>query len=189
MTRSEVTTRRWNVIARRNVISRRKVIAHGKLIARRNNPAVGESPDYGRHVLPGGHLRDQLFDLTLGLVRRPLEERVSVPCGEVGCELGDPAQVKTPIAQHLEEDRVLAGRPGHGDPQVGLALREVKSPGAIREHRREGLTGVELPPAHFGDVRDEVLLDAAGLAEDLAQAAKEVVVGQSREWAARDGEG
>jgi hypothetical protein len=65
----------------------------------------------------------------------------------------------------------------------------VKSPGAIREHRREGLTGVELSPIHFGDVRDEVLLDAAALAEDLGQAAKEVVVGECRERVARGGEG
>jgi hypothetical protein len=161
------------------VIARRlKVIARRRVIARETASAVGQSPDQGRHVLPRGKLGDQLLDLALGPVRRPLEERLAIPCGEVGRELDDPAEVKTPIAQHLEEDRVLAGRPGHGDPQVGLALREVESAGAIREHRREGLTGVELPPVHFGDVRDEVLLDAAGLAEDLGQAAKEVVVGE-----------
>ena len=83
---------------------------------------------------------------------------------------------------------MLARGPGHGDPQVGLALREVKSPGAIREHRREGLTGVEPSLVHLGDVRDEICLDAARLAQDLGQAAKEVVVGECRERAACVGE-
>jgi hypothetical protein len=49
---------------------------------------------------------------------------------------------------------------------------------AVAEHRRAGLAGVQLPGVDFGDVRDEVGLDAARVAEDLGQAREERVVAE-----------
>jgi hypothetical protein len=95
----------------------------------------------------------------------------------VGRKQGDPAQVETPIAQHRDDHGVLARGSGDGDTQVSLTLREMESLRAVREHGWERLARPEPSPVHFGDVRDEVRLDAAGLAEDLGQPAQEDVVG------------
>jgi hypothetical protein len=117
-------------------------------------------------------------------MRRPPQEHVPVLQSEMGREEGDPAEVEPPVAQHREEHRVLARGAGRGDAEVGLGLREVQGLGAVSEHGREGLTGVEASLVHLGDVGDEVDFEAAGLREDLAQATKEVLVGERRERSA-----
>jgi hypothetical protein len=86
-------------------------------------------------------------------------------------ELGNRGQVQPPVGQHLEEDGVLAGGPGRGDAEVGLGLGEMKDLGAVGKHRGGGFAGEEAALIDFTDVGDEVGLHAAGLAEDLSEAA------------------
>ena len=157
--------------------------------ARRRRSPLGESPHQGRHVYPRGHLGDELLDLALGPMRRPPQKRLPVVSREVGRQVGDPAQVKPPVAQHRKDHRVLARGSGHGDAQVGLGLREVQGLRAVGEHGGEGFTSVEASLVHLGDVGDEVGLDAARLGEDLGQAAEEIAVGDRRERSACLGEG
>jgi hypothetical protein len=52
---------------------------------------------------------------------------------------------------------------------------------AVDEHRRRGLAGVEASGLDLGDVGDEVGLDAAGLADEMGEPAKELVVGERGE--------
>jgi hypothetical protein len=151
------------------------------LSGRGRRSPLGEPPHQGRHVLPRGQLRDQLLDLPLGPMRRPPEKHLAVLLSEVRRQLGDPAQVKPPVAQHGKDHGVLARGPGHGDAQVGLGLREAQGLRAVGEHGGEGFMGVEASLVHLGDVGDEVPLDAARLGEDLPQAAQEIVVGDCRE--------
>ena len=70
---------------------------------------------------------------------------------------------------------------GHGDPQAGLRLREVKHVRAVREHGGAGFSGVEPAVVHLGDVVDEIRLDATGITEQRGQATEEVVVRDLRE--------
>jgi hypothetical protein len=79
----------------------------------------------------------------------------------MGRQKGDPAEVELPVAQHREENRVLARGAGRGDAEVGLGLREVQGLGTVREHRGECFAGVEASFVCFGDVVDEVGLHAA----------------------------
>jgi hypothetical protein len=84
---------------------------------------------------------------------------------------------------------VLVRGSGGGDAQVGLAFRQVKSLCATGEQGGERLARPESSLVHFGDVGDEVRLDAARLAEDLGQAAQEDVVGDRGERPALGFEG
>jgi hypothetical protein len=118
-----------------------------------------------------------------------LEQGLPVLSREVRHEQGDPAQVEAPVAQHSQEHRVLVQGSGGGDAQVGLAFRQVKSLRAISEQGGERLARPESSLVHFGDVGDEVRLDAARLAEDLGQAAQEDVVGDRGERPALGFEG
>jgi len=124
-----------------------------------------------------------------GPMRCASEQSLPILCRDVGCEQGDRAQVKAPVAEHRQEHRVLARGAGHGDAQVGLTLREMESLRAVGEHGGERFTGVEASLVRLGNVGDEVRLDAARLAEDLGQAAQEDVVGDRGERPALGFEG
>ena len=129
-----------------------------------------------RHVRTGPQLGHDLLDLALGLVGGALQEGLSVPGRQVRGQQRDAAQVNPPVAEHLEEHRVLATRPRHVDPQRGLGLREMQHLDAVGVHGGRGLPGVEPARVHLGDEGDEVGLDAAGLLQHLGQAAQQIVV-------------
>jgi hypothetical protein len=101
----------------------------------------------------------------------------------VGNQLRDPAEVKAALLQQLQEPRVLPGGARHGDPQVGLVLREVEHLGAVREHRRTGFPSVQTPGVDLGNVGDQIRLDVPRPGEDVGQAAQQLVVGQCSERA------
>ena len=71
---------------------------------------------------------------------------------------------------------MLPRRTGRPDAEVGLRLGEVQDVHAVGEHRRKGLAGIEPSLFHLGDVRDDVGLDAPGLAHELGQAVEQLVV-------------
>ena len=157
---------------------------HGRLGARaepegrrrRPGPAVGQLPHHRRSIRTRRHLGDQLLDLSLGPVGRPLQEIVPVLRRQVRCQLRDAGQVKPPVGQHGQEHRVLSRRPCRRDAQVGFGLREVKDLRAPGEHRGRGLAGVEPARVHLADVGNEVGLAAAGASQELGQAAEQLVV-------------
>jgi hypothetical protein len=105
-------------------------------------------------------------------VHGPLQHPVAVAGGEVWRQLGDGREMEAAVTQHGQQHGVLPGRPGHGDAQVGLVLREMKHLGAVDEHRRRGLSGVEPPGVDFGNEGDKVCFDAAGLPHDLGKTAE-----------------
>jgi hypothetical protein len=142
-----------------------------------------------RNVRPGSDLRDQLQDLTLGLVGGSLQEPVSVLAGEVRSQLVDCRQVKTAIRLHGQEHRMQPRRPGCRNAEIGLGLGEVQDVHAVGEHRREGLAGKEPSLLHLRDVGDDVGLDAPGLAHELGQAVEQLVVrdGLERSFLFHDG--
>jgi hypothetical protein len=96
---------------------------------------------------------------------RPLQKAGGILGREVRPEHGDARQVKPAVGEHLQDGGMLAHGAGHGDPQAGLRLREVKHVGAVRKHGGAGFPGVEPTVVHLGDVVDEIRLDAAGVAE------------------------
>jgi hypothetical protein len=71
---------------------------------------------------------------------------------------------------------VLPRRPCHGDPKIGLELREVEDLRAVREHRRARLTRVQLPRVDLADVRNEIGLDPPRVPRELGKAAKQRLV-------------
>ena len=93
-------------------------------------------------------------------------------------EDGDPAHVEPAVCEHLQQDGVPPRGPGHANPAEGLTLGEVQDPGAVDEHGRAGVAGVEAAEVHLGDVRDERGLDAAGPVGDVGEAGNEIVVGE-----------
>lgn len=88
--------------------------------------------------------------------------------GSVRTEL---ATLKTPVAEHLEEHRVLARCARNRDPQVGFVLGEMQNFSAVNEHRACSLFRKELPRIHFADVCDQIGFDASRLLQELRQAA------------------
>ena len=144
---------------------------HGRLGARaepegrrrRPGPAVGQLPHHRRSLRTRRHLCDQLLDLSLGRVGRPLQEIVPILRREVRRQLRDPGQMKAPVGQHRQQHRVLPRRARRRDAQVGLGLREVKDLRAPGEHRGRGLAGVEPARVHLADVGHEVGLGAPAL--------------------------
>jgi hypothetical protein len=80
------------------------------------------------------------------------------------------------VSEHLEQDRVLPGRPGHGDAQIGLVLTETKDSPAVLEHRRARLLGIEPPELHLPDVGDDLGLDPPGLLRELDELTQKVLV-------------
>jgi hypothetical protein len=97
-------------------------------------------------------------------------------------QLGDCGQVKAAGRQHGQEHRMLPGRPGRGNPEIGLGLGEVQDARAVGEHRGECVTGIESSLVDLGDVGHHVGFDAPGLAHELGQAAEQLVVGDRLEW-------
>jgi hypothetical protein len=75
------------------------------------------------------------------------------------------------VAKPVQEGGDAPGGPGDGDAEVGLGLGEMKDLGAVGKHRGGGFAGEEAALIDFTDVGDEVGLHAAGLAEDLSEAA------------------
>jgi hypothetical protein len=49
---------------------------------------------------------------------------------------------------------------------------------AVRKDRRGGVAGIEVPGVHLADVGDERGLDAAGLAKQIVETGKDLVVGE-----------
>jgi hypothetical protein len=120
-----------------------------------------ELPHDSRDVRPREELGHQLFDLTLRLVGRSLEQAIPVLSREVRHEPDETAQVQTPVPEHREQCGVAPRGAGDRDARIGLGLREVEPFGAVGEHRGRGLTGVEAARLDLADVGDEIGLDAA----------------------------
>jgi hypothetical protein len=57
-------------------------------------------------------------------VDRSRQHRISVLRSQVRRERRDAAKVQTTVREHLQKHRMLEGGAGHGDPIVGLGLRE-----------------------------------------------------------------
>ena len=133
-----------------------------------------------RSIGPGRQLGDQRLDLLLGPVCGPLQQSDPVLRREERRQECDSAQVKPALAQHGEENGVLASRASDADAEDRLRLREVKDLRAVREGRGRGLSGVELPRVDLADQEDEVGLDPAGLAEGLGQMTEYLGIGQRR---------
>ena len=144
---------------------------------------LGQLPDESRRIGTGRELGRELLDLALRAVGGPREDGVPVVGGEVRGELGDGGEVEPPVGEHGEEDRVLARRPGGGDAQVGFGLGEVEPLGAVGEHGRRGLAGVEPACIGLGDVRDEFGFVASRLAQDVGEAEEDLAVGELLEGA------
>jgi hypothetical protein len=124
----------------------------------------------------GSDLGQQVFDLTLAPMSRAPQEIGSVLRREVRDELGDPGQMKTPVAKHLQELRMLPCGPRRRDPQVGLGLREVEHVDAVRKHRGRSHSSEEPAPVHLADMGDELGLGPAGLSEKDGQTTEQLVV-------------
>ena len=90
----------------------------------------------------------------------PSEDSLDILSSEVRRKDGDAAQVKTTIPEHDQEYRKPPRRASDGDAEIGLRFREVQDPGAVGEHRRASLAGIEPPIVHFTDVCDQVGLDS-----------------------------
>jgi hypothetical protein len=114
-------------------------------------------------------------------VRCAAQDGVAVLRREMGRELRDPAQVEPAIAEHREQEGMLAGGTRRGDPQVRLCVRQMQELGAVREHRRRRRPRIQPPPVDLPDVGDEVGLSAAGIQEQNAQALEQLVVRDHRE--------
>ena len=150
---------------------------------RSDGRGLGQLPDESRRIGTGRQLGCELLDLALRAVGGPLQDGLPVVGGQVRGELGDGGEVEPPVGEHGEEDRVLARRPGGGDAQVGFGLGEVEPLGAVGEHGRRGLAGVEPACVDFADVGDEVGFAASRLAQDVGEAEEELAVGELLEGA------
>jgi hypothetical protein len=128
-----------------------------------------------------GDFRNELFNLTLGLVLGSSEQHVSVLRSQVRRQLGDAGQVEAPIREQREKLRVLAGCPRDRDAQVGLVLREMEDVRAIDEHRRASFAGEQASAVYLADVGDDVRLGSAGSTEETHEPEKQVVVGKALE--------
>jgi hypothetical protein len=133
-------------------------------------------------VGPWGNLCDELLDLPLGFVCRTLEQAIRVPTVEVGGEPDYSAQVQTAVPEHCQDLWELAGRTCHDDAEIGFGFREVKDLHAVDEQRRGGFTRVQSALVDLADVGNDVGLDSAGLADELDQAPKKLVVANRFEW-------
>ena len=56
----------------------------------------------------------------------PIEHRFRILASQMRRQPGDPAQVQPAVAEHVEQDRVLPGRPRHGDAQISLVLPQTE---------------------------------------------------------------
>jgi hypothetical protein len=84
--------------------------------------------------------------------------------------------VQPAVAEHLEQDRVLPGRPGHGDAQIGLVLPQAEDTPAVLEHRGARLLGVQASELHLPDVGDDLGLDPPRLLHELEELTQKVLV-------------
>ena len=150
---------------------------------RSDGRGLGQLPDESWRIGTGGQLCCDLLDLALRAVGGPLEDGLPVVGGEVRGELGNGGEVEPPVGEHGEEDRVLSRRPGGGDAQVGFGLGEVEPLGAVREHGRRGLAGVEPACVDLAYVSHEVGFAASRLAQDVGEAEEELAVGELLEGA------
>ena len=106
----------------------------------------------------------------------PLQHGLRVLLSQVRRQPGDPAQVQPAVAEHLEQHRVLPGRPRHGDPQIGLVLPQAKDSPAVLEHRGARPLGVQASELHLADVSDDLGLDAPRLLHEVEQLTQKVLV-------------
>jgi hypothetical protein len=72
-------------------------------------------PDRRRHIRSRHKPRDNLFNLTLGLVPRLRQQRVVIGLGQVWCQEADGAQMNATIGEKRQDDRKTASRAGHLD--------------------------------------------------------------------------
>ena len=119
----------------------------------------------------------------------PREDRVAVLRGEQGHEERHPGEVEPPVAEHREQAGVRARGARDGDAAVGLGLGEVKGLGTVDEHGGEGLAREQTALVNLADVGDKVGLDAARLADELAQSPQQLVVGDVAESESESGLG
>jgi hypothetical protein len=138
---------------------------------------VRKPADRRRHVRSGSDLGDKVFDLPLGPMGGSPQERAGILLGEVRDELDDAAQVKTAIGQHIEKDGMLPRGSSRRDAQVGFGLGKVKDLGAVGEHRRGRLPGVEPALVDLADVSHEVRFGMARPAQKIGEATEQLVVG------------
>ena len=94
-----------------------------------------------------------------------------LPHGKERHQLGDTAQMKPSVSEHLEEYRVLSSRTGDRNAQIGFVLGEVQNLGRIDEHGR-CLAGMEPPRIHLTDVCNQLGFDAPRPGQNLSESAE-----------------
>src|SRR5262249_30714236 len=150
----------------------------GAYLQGKRDGLFGKLSYHARSIRPRRNLGHDLLDLALRLVDGSREQSVPVLSRENRRQLADAAQVEPAVRQHLEEDWVLPSGLGDREPELGLALGEVKDVRAVREHRRDGVASVEVSGFHLADVGDERGLDTARLPEEIGEAGEQLVVGE-----------
>jgi hypothetical protein len=94
--------------------------------------------------------------------------------------------VEPAVAEHLEQDGVLPGRPRHSDAKVGLVLPQPEAATAVLEHRRARLLRIEPPDLHLADVGHDVGVDSSRLLHEVQELPEKLVVSHSLQAQHRD---
>jgi hypothetical protein len=131
-----------------------------------------------RNVRPRSHFGHDLLDLALRLVDGASKQLVSILTRQNRGQLGDAAEVKATVRQHLEQHGMLPSGLGHVDPKLGLALGQVQDGRAVREHRRHGEARVEVSRVDLADVGDKRGLEPARPVEEIVESGEDLVVGE-----------
>ena len=108
---------------------------------------------------------------------RPLQKSHAVIRRNEWREKREAAEVHSTVPERREQLRLSPCGARDGDAAIGPGLREVQGLGAVSEHRRESLMGVESALIGFANVRDEVGLDASRLGDERCEAKEQLVVG------------
>ena len=129
----------------------------------------------------GASSATSMLNLALRAVGGAREQPLGVVLAQMRRQLGDGAQVKPPVGEHLEYQRESSRQPGRSDPKVRLGIRQVQLRRRVDVHRWTRLAKIELPPVHLGQMPDQVCLDATTAPDKLGDASEQKIVGEAVE--------
>jgi len=125
--------------------------------------------DHRWHWRSRRKLRDQLFDLALRSAGGLSQHLAVFLLRQVRAQQPKAGQMYLPRAQGLDDGGESPSCMRHGDPAVGLVLREPELTHAEREHRGGSHLQVQAPLLDLGEMNQYVSLDDATAPEDLAR--------------------
>jgi hypothetical protein len=106
----------------------------------------------------------------------PPQHRFRILGSQMRRQPRDTAEMQPAVGEHLKKDRMMAGRPCHGDAQVRFVLPQAEDPPAVLEHRRACSPSVQAPALRLRDVSHDVGLDPSRLLYETKELEQQLVV-------------